>query len=101
MCIRDRNSVVSNASTLTVTPVISSLSPSTGPVGTAVTVNGTGFGSTQGTSTLKYDGIAMTPTSWSSTAIGFVVPIRPTASVVITVKGVNSACLLYTFDAAG
>src|SRR5262249_54163908 len=34
-------------------PIVTGISPSSGPVGTQVQVNGSGFGATQGTSTLK------------------------------------------------
>src|SRR5207302_5550622 len=50
-------------------PSISSLSATSGPVGTSITVNGANFGATQGTSTLTFNGIAATPTSWSASSI--------------------------------
>ena len=40
------------------TPGIGSLSVTSGPVGTAVTITGTNFGATQGTSTVKFNGTA-------------------------------------------
>src|SRR5438067_2814265 len=74
----DTSSVLSPYSTevifdVLVTPVITGLSPTSGPVATAVTIAGTGFGATQGTSTVAVNGIAATPTSWSATSI--VVPV--------------------------
>ena len=39
-------------------PTISSLSPTSGPVGTSVTINGSNFGSTQGSSTVTFNGTA-------------------------------------------
>src|SRR2546430_4471366 len=50
-------------------PTITSLSVSSGPVGTAVTITGTNFGATQGTSTVKFNGTTATVTSWSATSI--------------------------------
>ena len=59
----------SNGLTYTVasTPNLTSLSPTSGPVGTSVTIAGTNFGATQGTSTVKFNGTSATPTSWSAT----------------------------------
>jgi YD repeat-containing protein len=72
-------------------PTINSLSPNVGPVGTSVTVAGSGFGATQGTSTVTFNGTSATPTSWTSTTI--VVPVPAGASsgpVVVSVSGQNS-----------
>ena len=38
-------------------PALTSLSPTSGPVGTSVTITGTNFGATQGTSTVKFNGV--------------------------------------------
>jgi hypothetical protein len=52
-----------------ITPVVSSLSPTSGPVGTQVTITGTGFGSTQGSGLVwlgtKYAAVV----SWSDTQV--------------------------------
>lgn len=75
------------------TPNITSLSPSSGPVGTTVTIAGTNFGSTQGTSTIKFNGTTATPcgTCWTATSITVVVPLGATpGNVVVTVSGVVS-----------
>src|SRR5205814_518941 len=64
--------VASNGVSFTVTvpaPSITSLNPTSGLVGTSVTVTGTNFGASQGTSTVKFNGTAATPTSWSATSI--------------------------------
>jgi len=79
------------------TPTISSLSPTSGAVGASITITGTNFGSTQGTSTVSFNGTAATPTSWSSTQI--VVPVpggASTGNVVVTVGGVASAGVVFT-----
>ncbi len=71
-------------------PSITSLSPVAGPVGTPVTISGSSFGSTQGTSTVSFGGVNVTPTSWTSTAIGVTVPAGlslGSASVSVTVPG--------------
>jgi len=82
--------VNSNGKTFTVTPVITSLSITTGVVGAAVTINGTGFGPTQGTGTVKFNGTAATATSWSATSIAVTVPTGATTGNVVVNTGVNS-----------
>ena len=54
--------VASNGSSFTVlaTPTITSLSPTSGAVGASVTITGTNFGSTQGTSTVTFNGTTAT-----------------------------------------
>ena len=72
-------------------PSITSLSPTSGLVGTSVTITGANFGATQGTSTVAFNGVAATPTSWSATSIGATVPAgTTTGNVVVTVGGVAS-----------
>src|SRR4029077_7844063 len=58
--------LASNAQSFTVTvpPTLTSLAPTSGPVGTAVTITGTNFGAAQGTSTVTFNGTLATPTSW-------------------------------------
>lgn len=72
-------------------PVITSVSPLQGPVGTVVTIDGTGFGATQGSSTVTFSGSFATVTSWSDTQIVAVVPEGATSGpLVVTVDGVHS-----------
>ena len=73
------------------TPSISGLSPATGPAGTAVTISGSNFGATQGTSTVSFNGIAATVSNWGPVSIVFSVPAgAATGLVVVTVGGVPS-----------
>ena len=77
----------SNGKSFTVKPpLISSLSPKSGTVGAEVTIKGKYFGSTQGSSTVSFNGIPVTTyTSWSDTAIKCIVPIGVlTGPVVVT-----------------
>src|SRR6202034_1860520 len=68
-----------------------SLSPTSGAVGAAVTVTGTNFGSTQGSSTVQFNGTTATITSWSATSIKTTVPTgATTGNVVVHASGVNS-----------
>jgi hypothetical protein len=72
-------------------PVITSLSPTSGPVGTSVTISGSNFGSTQGTSTVAFNGNTASITSWGATSIVALVPGgASTGNVVVSVGGVAS-----------
>jgi hypothetical protein len=60
-------------------PVIASFTPASGPVGSSITVTGTGFGASQGTSTVAANGVqASSITSWSNTSTVFGVPAGAT-----------------------
>ena len=93
--------VASNGMLFTVTsasaPNISSLNPTSGAVGTSVTISGSNFGPTQGSSTVTFNGTAATPTSWSAASIVAPVPTgATTGNVVVTVGGVASNAVLFT-----
>ncbi len=95
----------SNGVTFTVTvaggPTITSLMPNLGPVATPVTIAGTNFGTTQGTSTVKFNGTSATPTSWSATSIAAPVPTgATTGNVVVTVGGQASNGVNFTVGTA-
>jgi hypothetical protein len=78
-----------------VPPQITSVSPASGPVNWPVTVGGTNFGSSQGTSTLTFNGtpVAAAGTTWSDTSISTTVPAGATSGpVVVNVGGANSTC---------
>src|SRR5258708_2800595 len=69
-------------------PSITSLTPNSGAVGASVTIAGSNFGATQGSSTVKFHGTSATPTSWSATSIVVPVPTgATTGTVVVTVSG--------------
>jgi hypothetical protein len=55
-------------------PVVGSVAPSSGAPGTQVTVTGSNFGSSQGSSTVTVGGVAAQVVSWSNTKIVIVVP---------------------------
>ena len=83
------------------TPNVTSLSPYTGGVGTAVTIYGTDFGASQGTSSVTFNGFsAASITSWSNTQIVAVVPTaipEGPGPVVVTVNSLPSnATVLFT-----
>ena len=95
----------SNGVNFTVTPpppAISSMSPTSGPVGTSVTITGTNIGGTQGTSTVTFNGTVGSPTSWSGTSIAVPVPAgATTGNVVVTVGGVASNGVSFTVSGSG
>src|SRR2546428_277552 len=91
--------VASNGVTFTVlaTLNITSLAPTSGAVGASITIAGTNFGATQGTSTVKFNGTTATPTSWSATSLVVPVPAgATTGNVVVTVSGVASNGVTFT-----
>lgn len=70
-------------------PIISTLNPANGPVGTSVTISGTGFGSTQGL--VSIGGASASITSWADTQIVVTVPDQAISNaVIVTAQGVNS-----------
>jgi hypothetical protein len=70
---------------------ITSLSPRKGPVGTEVTIQGTGFGASQGSSIVTFNGQISIPRSWSDSKIIAPVPQQATTGpVIVRVNGVSS-----------
>lgn len=96
--------LASNGVTFTVVqaPAITSLSQPSGAVGTPITITGTSFGSTQGSSTVTFGGTsAGAATSWSATSITVAVPSgAPTGNVVVTVLGSASNGSSFTVTAS-
>jgi hypothetical protein len=93
--------VSSNGVLFTVTspgPSISSLSLTQGPVGVTLTVNGSNFGTTQGSSTVTFNGVqAIATANWSTASFDVTVPSgATTGNVVVTVGGVQSNGMSFT-----
>jgi IPT/TIG domain/Bacterial Ig-like domain (group 2) len=87
---------ISLSGTGTNAPDIISLSPTSGAVGSSVTITGTNFGASQGTSTVTFNGTAATP-SWSATSIAVPVPSgATTGNVLVTVGGHASNGVSFT-----
>src|SRR6267378_4225237 len=82
----------SNGSPFTVAPTITSLSQTSGAVGASIAITGTNFGTTQGASTVTFNGTTATAASaWSPTSITVSVPAgATTGNVVVTVLGTAS-----------
>lgn len=101
--VTSASGVASNSVTFTVTPgpSISSLSPTSGCASSSVTIAGTTFGSSQGSSTVTFNGALAAPTSWSDTSI--VVPVPSNAStgpVVVTTSDGASNGVTFTIPGA-
>ncbi|MCD1261292.1 IPT/TIG domain-containing protein [Paenibacillus athensensis] len=90
-------------STGSTAPAITSLSPTSGPVGTSVTISGSNFGSTQGSSTVKFGSTTATITSWSASSIVANVPTGLSAgstNVTVTTSAGTSNTSAFTVTAA-
>src|SRR5580704_2735849 len=82
-------------------PSLTSLTPTSGAVGTSVTIAGTNLGASQGTSTVTFNGTAAAPTSWGATSIVVPVPAAATTGmVVVTVGGAASNGISFTVNAS-
>ena len=72
-------------------PHVSAVSPSSGPAGTSVTISGSNFGATQGSSTIRFNGKYALVTSWADGAIHATVPSGATSGpVLVTTIGGSS-----------
>ena len=70
---------------------ISAVSTSTGEVGQAITISGSAFGSSQGTSTVRFNGTIAGIVSWTATNIIAIIPIGATSGpLIVTVNGIAS-----------
>ena len=72
-------------------PAITMLSPTSGPVGTPVSISGTQFGGQQGGSSVTFNGTPAGISSWGETSISTNVPGGATSGpVIVTVNGRDS-----------
>jgi IPT/TIG domain/Bacterial pre-peptidase C-terminal domain/Repeat of unknown function (DUF5648) len=71
---------------------ITSLNPVKGPVGTSVTITGTGFGTASDTRSVTFNGVAASGVTWTSDtqAVAKVPANASTGNVIVTVNGVQS-----------
>jgi hypothetical protein len=84
------------------TPTITLLNPSSGAVGTSVTITGSGFNAIQGSGTVTFNGAAANVTSWSPTSVTVTVPaVATTGNVLVFQNGVLSAGVAFTVTGAG
>ena len=74
---------VSVSSTANPSPQITGLSSTTGSVGSAIAIAGTGFGATQGSSLVTINGLSATINSWSATALVITIPTGATSGPLV------------------
>jgi regulation of enolase protein 1 (concanavalin A-like superfamily) len=74
---------VSLSSSTATSPIITNLSATTGPVGSQVVVSGSGFGATQGSSTVSINDVTAAVSSWSSGSITVSVPSGATSGPLV------------------
>lgn len=89
---------VSAGATFTVgaVPTIAQLAPNSELPGTPVTITGSNFGATKGSSTVTFNGLTASTTAWSASSITAVVPAASTTgNVVVTVGGIPSRHIVY------
>src|SRR6266851_3023502 len=93
--------VLTSGSLFAAGPSITSLSPTSGPSGTSVTITGSHFGSSQGTSTVTLGGVAAQVSSWGNGSIVALVPsgiANGAVGVVVTVSGTASNSVNFTIN---
>ena len=89
--------LLSPGRTLAQDPSIAGISPGSGGVGSSIYIAGSNFGATQGSSTVTFNGVPATATSWSNTALNATVPAgATTGNIVVTVGGVASNGFAFT-----
>jgi len=78
---------VSVSSNVLVPPVITSLSATTASVGSPITIYGSGFGSSQGSSAVILNGSRVPITSWCPSTIGITIPAGATSGLLEVLVG--------------
>ena len=80
-------------------PNITSVSPISGYVGTLVTITGANFGTSQGTSFVRFNAVVASVSSWSATSISVYVPSAASIganTITVTVAGNTGTGASYT-----
>ena len=72
----------SNSVNFAVVATISGVAPTVGNAGTSVVLSGSGFGTTQGSSVITFNGVPATPSNWSNSSITVAVPAGATSGIV-------------------
>jgi hypothetical protein len=89
--------VIASTAVLTNAPEIHGLSHNWGTSNASITIYGTGFGNTQGSSTVKfYNNQTTTATYWSDTKVVVTVPAAATTGYIILTRGSNSDYISFT-----
>jgi hypothetical protein len=79
-------------------PIISTLSPNSGPIGSLVSITGSNFGASQGNSTVSFGGVPATSIqAWNATSITATVPSTANnGNVIVTVNNLISNGIAFT-----
>jgi hypothetical protein len=77
-------------------PAVVSIAPSSGRIGSVVTIAGINFGATMGASTVTFNGVAGTPTAWTTNSIVVPVPAGATSGSVVVTQGLPSNGVAFT-----
>jgi hypothetical protein len=89
---------VTSASDFVVTKTtITSFTPTSGTIGSSITINGTNFGSTVGNNVVKFNGIAATVTAATSTLLTVTVPVNATTGKINVVANGSLATSIDDF----
>lgn len=78
-------------------PTITSFTPTSGPIGTTVTINGTGFATTPANNLLLFNGTTATVTVSTTTSITTTVPAAATTGKITVTVGCNTATSVADF----
>jgi RHS repeat-associated protein len=80
-------------------PVLTSLTPAAAPPGGLITLNGSGFGASQSSSTVKFNGITADIYSWSDAVVKAYVPLNASSGpVTVIAGGVTSNGVQFTVE---
>lgn len=79
-------------------PTITNFTPTSGAVGASVTITGTNFGATQGTSSVKFNNVSATCGSWSATSLTCAVPTGATTGTISVTTSEGTATSSSSFS---
>ncbi len=78
---------------------VTGISPNAGPIGSSVTISGTGFGPSQGTSTVTMNAVALTVSSWSDTQIVAAIPTGTiTGAITVNEESLSASGPTFTIN---
>jgi len=78
-------------------PIITSLNPTSGPIGSNIGITGTHFGNSAGV--VRVNGVVAIIVSWSSTFIVITIPNTTSGNVVVTANNLTSNAVAFTVTA--
>jgi gliding motility-associated-like protein len=91
------NDIISILRNTIVPPAITSVTPSSGNIGSSVTITGTNFSTTPANNLVRFNGVAATVTASSATSITTSVPVGATTGKIQVTVGCNTAISIIDF----